>query len=130
MEHLSLETLIAVERQGWDSLCNSTGAEHYGRLMTPDGLMILSNGLVMDRETVMASLSEAQPWESYEFSEERVVSVGEGATALVFRAVATRAGEEPFEALMSSTYVLEGGEPRLALYTQTPVLPAPDHAGD
>ena len=29
-------TLLDVERRGWDSLCDSTGAEFYGKIMTKD----------------------------------------------------------------------------------------------
>ncbi len=43
------DTLMKLERQRWDSLCDGTGAEFYGRVMAEDGVMVLANGAVMDR---------------------------------------------------------------------------------
>lgn len=37
---------------------------------------------------------------------------------MVYRATAQRAGEEPFEAIMTSVYVRSADGPRLALYAQ------------
>ena len=41
--------LLELERAGWDSLCNQTGSEYYGELMLPNALMVLANGIAMDR---------------------------------------------------------------------------------
>jgi hypothetical protein len=119
MNPLGIETLKALERQGWDALCSSTGGEFYGRLMTPDGLMVLVNGMCMDRDAVVQSLDESPAWDRYELSGERVVPLGPDAASLAYRARATRNGSAPFEALMTSTYTLVDGAPRLALYQQT-----------
>lgn len=54
-----LQRLRDVERSGWDSLCRSTGGAFYGALMTPDALMILVNGMVLDRSGVSASLDDS-----------------------------------------------------------------------
>jgi hypothetical protein len=122
MEKLGPRQLKALERRGWDSLCGSTGGSFYGALMTPDALMILVNGSILDHSAVTASLDDAPPWASYELTEERVVTVGDDAAALVYRPRATRAGQpKPFVAMMTSVYRLVGGEPRLALYQQTTI---------
>ena len=52
-------TLLKIERRGWDSLCDSTGGNFYGGLMTADALMVLANGAVMDRKAVVESLEHA-----------------------------------------------------------------------
>jgi hypothetical protein len=67
----------------------------------------------------VASLDSAPTWDRYAMSEPRVVPIGADAAALVYRAEAVRGDEPPFEALMSSTYVLVDGKPRLASYQQT-----------
>ncbi len=121
MTHLSRDELLRLERTGWDSLCQSRGASFYGDLMTEDGLMVLVNGMVMDRDQVVTSLGEAPAWDSYTIDEARQVSMGDGASALVYRATARRGDEPEFTALMSSTYVTVNGRPRLALYQQTAV---------
>jgi hypothetical protein len=117
-----LSLLIDLERQGWDALCRSTGGDFYGQLMTPDAVMVLVNGMLLDRDTIARSLNDAPPWASYELTEERLVEVGGDAAALVYRASAARDGQsEPFVALMSSVYRMVEGRPRLALYQQTTV---------
>ncbi|MDO5081794.1 MAG: DUF4440 domain-containing protein [Arachnia propionica] len=87
--------------------------------MSDGGLMALVNGYVMNREAVVSSLNEAPGWDAYEIMEPRLVRVSDVAAALVYRAVARRGDEEPFEAVMSSIYTLTDGRPRLVLYQQT-----------
>ncbi|MCK9794608.1 DUF4440 domain-containing protein [Isoptericola sp. 4D.3] len=119
MTNLSLDRLVTLEHEGWEALCEGRGGAFYGALMTPGALMVLVDGSVLDRDAVVASLDEAPPWDSYELHDERRVGLGEDAAALVYRARAVRDGAAPFVALMTSTYVVVDGEPRLALYQQT-----------
>ena len=122
MDVLDLARLMDLERKGWDSLTRSTGGDFYGRLMTPDAVMVLVNGMVLDRDTVASSLNDSPPWASYDLTDARLVDVGADAAALVYRASAGRDGAaEPFVALMSSIYRIVDGEPRLALYQQTTI---------
>ncbi len=115
-------TLLALERQGWDSLCDGTGDAFYGQLMTEDAVMVLANGEVMDRDTVVAALGQAPPWRTYEIADVRIVETGPHSAALVYRGTAYREADEPaFAGLMSSVYVLRRNDWRLALYQQTAV---------
>lgn len=68
----TLDRLVALEHEGWESLCDSRGGTFYG-------------------------------------------------AALVYRARAVRGDSEPFVALMSSTYRMISGVPRLAPYQQTTI---------
>ena len=113
--------LERLERAGWDSLCDGTAADFYGRTMTDDGLMVLANGMVMTRDEVVSSLGGAPPWSSYRISDLRTVSAGADSVALVYRGTAQRGDEPPYVMAMSSHYVRHGEDWRLALYTQTPV---------
>lgn len=116
------EELLALEREGWDALCQQRGAEHFGDLMTADALMVLANGQVMDREEVVAALADAPPWASFEIADSRAVVVGGDGAALVYRATASRAADEPpFVAVMTSVYAKDGDRWRLVVYMQTPV---------
>lgn len=122
MTDLTLDELLALEHEGWTSLCSGTGGGFYGDLMTDDAVMVLVNGMVLDREAVASSLDDAPPWSRYELSDARVIDVGDDARALVYRAVSSRDdGGEPFEALMSSVYRRVDGRARLALYQQTTI---------
>ncbi|MCQ2000976.1 nuclear transport factor 2 family protein [Arthrobacter zhaoxinii] len=121
MDDLTLASLLRLEHEGWQSLCHGQGGDFYGELMTPDAMMVLVNGMVLDRPAIAVSLNAAPPWSSYRITDERLVAAGAGAAALVYRATAHRDGQEPFEALMSSVYCLLDGQLRLALYQQTTV---------
>lgn len=113
--------LMDLERKGWDALCDSTGDVFYGEVMTDDAVMVLANGEIMDRAMVVAALRQAPPWRTYDIGEARFVDTGPGSVALVYVGTAYRESDEPaFVGLMSSVYVQQDGDWRLALYQQTP----------
>ncbi|MBN9607406.1 MAG: nuclear transport factor 2 family protein [Actinomycetales bacterium] len=117
-----IEELLALERRGWDSLCDSTGDRFYGELMTDDGVMVLAGGFTLDRDGVRRSLADAPPWRRFELENAALIPLGSEAAALRYLGRAWReGGEPPFEAWMTSTYRRIDGAWRLALYTQTPV---------
>ena len=119
--------ILRLEHAGWASLCQGTGADFYGRLMTADAVMVLSHGFVLDRDAVIASLDDAPPWRNYEISEDRLIEVGEDTAILVYTGRASRGeGAPAFHALMSSVYTRRDGQWRLTLYQQTSV-PDADH---
>ncbi|MDT0304207.1 nuclear transport factor 2 family protein [Streptomonospora wellingtoniae] len=116
--------LLDLEHQGWRSLCDGTGSDFYGALMTEDGVMVLAHGEAFDRPTVVASLKHAPPWSGYAITDERLVVLGPDSAALIYRARAYRDGaESAFTALMASCYTRRDGAWRLALYQQTPIPP-------
>lgn len=65
------DRLLALEHEGWRSLCEGTGADFYGRLMTPEAVMVLAHGFVLDRHQVRASLADAPPRTTYTPTEHR-----------------------------------------------------------
>lgn len=115
-----VDTLLELERAGWDSLCASTGSEFYGATMLAEAVMVLANGMVMDRQTVVNALSESPPWRTYEISDVRCIRIDEDNAALVYTGTGYRDGTEPaFRGAMSSVYHRTGDSWRLALYQQT-----------
>lgn len=117
-----LDELLGLEHQGWESLCNSTGAEFYGRIMTSDCVMVLGHGQVLDRKAVIESFNESPPWHSYDIVDERLIALGDDHAILVYTGRAYRGDDEPaFIALMSSIYIRHADAWRLALYQQSPV---------
>ena len=114
------ETLDAIERQGWDSLCDGTASDFYGKVMTSDGFMVLANGAALTRDQVVSALRDAPTWSGYQMSDVRLVTTGHDSAALVYKGTAERDGEDAFVGTMSSVYVRINGTWRLALYTQTP----------
>ena len=77
-EGVDIAELLELEHQGWSSLGDRSGADFYGRLMTPDGVMVLAHGQVLDRAEVVTSLNDAPPWRTYEISDERLVEQSSG----------------------------------------------------
>lgn len=119
-----LDELLDLEHQGWESLCTSTGADFYGKIMTTEGVMVLAHGQVFDRQSVIDSLNEAPPWRTYDISDERLIVLHDDHAILVYTGRAYREADDPvFIALMSSAYTRQDGAWRLALYQQTPVPP-------
>lgn len=116
-----IDDILALEQQGWESLCRGNGAGFYGQLMTDDAVMVLAHGLVLDRSAVIASLDDAPTWDRYEISDARLVQVNDDAVILVYTGRASRADEPPFHAVMSSVYARSSGLWRLTLYQQTVV---------
>ncbi|GAB3439415.1 hypothetical protein GCM10027517_12760 [Phycicoccus ginsengisoli] len=114
------QELVTLERAGWDALCAGTGDRFYADLMTNDGLMVLVDGSVLDRDGVAASLAGAPPWSSYAIADLRSLPLGPDARALVYTGRAHRDGAPaPFVAAMCSVYRREADRWRLALYQQT-----------
>lgn len=121
MAALDMETLLALEKRGWDSLCHGEGGSFYAELMTPDAVMVLVNGIILGRETIAGSLNDSPPWSTFELTDARLVAVSSTGAALIYQATATRDGDEPFIALMSSVYCQVEGRIQLALYQQTAI---------
>ena len=122
MDDEVLRDLLALERRGWDALCDGTAAAYYGEVMTDDGAMVLDDGSVMDRDAVVTALGASPPWHRYDLADVRVVAAGDDAAALVYTGRAWRDEDgEPFTGAMTSLYVRDGTRWRLALYTQTPL---------
>ncbi|WP_259363502.1 DUF4440 domain-containing protein [Microbacterium esteraromaticum] len=119
---LRLESLLTLERRGWDALCRSEGGSFYGEIMTPEAVMVLVDGSVLDRQATVHALNDSPPWSSYSIEDARQVPTGETTAALVYRATAHRLGrDEPFCALMASHYAIVDGKPALTLYQQTAI---------
>lgn len=114
------EQLLALEHAGWRSLCDGTGDRFYGDVMTDDALMVLANGAVMDRATVVSALGQSPPWARYAIDDVRVISVADDIAALVYTGTGWRDGDEPaFVGAMSSVYHRTDDGWKLALYQQT-----------
>ncbi|WP_293786333.1 nuclear transport factor 2 family protein [uncultured Aeromicrobium sp.] len=122
MSDLTLDGLLDLEHRGWEALTSSRGGIFYGELMTPEAVMILVNGMVLDRPTIAQTLNDSPPWSSYRLENPRLVPTSETSAALVYTATAHRDGQdEPFVALMSSHYRVLDDQLRLTLYQQTTI---------
>ncbi len=111
--------LVALERQGWEALADGRGGEYYRENLADGALMAFSFG-VMDRLAAIAAMEQAPPWARFELIDPRVIELTEDCGVVVYRANAQRAGEEPYSAMISSTFVQRDGRWLLAFHQQTP----------
>lgn len=117
-----MEELIELEQQGWKALSTAGGAgkDFYASVLREDAVMLFPGGIRIDgRKSILQSLGPL-PWESFEIENPKVVSLTPGVATLLYRVKAHRKGSEPFDALISSTYVHDR-EWKLVIHQQTPV---------
>jgi hypothetical protein len=48
-----MDDLLELEHAGWASLCDGTGSEFYGDVLSESGIMVLADGSVMTRDDVV-----------------------------------------------------------------------------
>lgn len=108
-----------MERDGWEALVAGNGAAYYRRHLTANAIMAFSFG-VLTREATIEAMESAPPWESFEMTDVRVVELGPDSGIVVYSVRAQRPGEEPYSAVISSTFVRDGDGWKLAFHQQTP----------
>lgn len=113
------ETLIALEHEGWEALAAGDGAAYYRKHLTGDAVMAFPFG-ILTREEALEAMEAAPPWEHFEIQNPRVVALGDDAGVVVYSVVALRAGDEPYAAVISSTYVRDHEGWKLAFHQQSP----------
>jgi hypothetical protein len=110
--------LISIERRGWEALCSKDAASYYRQHMTEDALMAFPFG-VMNKEEALSAMAAAAPWSRYEMQDPRVVRLGPDSGVVAYSVIAQREGEDPFSAVLSSTFVRRHGEWKLAFHQQS-----------
>lgn len=120
-----LEELLELERAGWDSLCDGTADKFFGGLMAADAVMVLANGMIMDRDAVTSALGQAPPWDRYEISDPRLIVIDTNTAAVVYVGTGYRdSADKPFVGAMSSVYHRGTEAWALVLYQQSTVADA------
>lgn len=117
------DELVAIEERGWEALAagGDAAAAFYRAVLADDPVMLFPGGMVLrGRDAILSSMA-GPPWSSYELSDTRVQRLADDAAAVIYRAVGEREGQPPYEALITTVYVRDGGRWRLALHQQTPV---------
>jgi hypothetical protein len=75
---------------------------------------------VLSRQESLSAIAGARPWSSFSLEDVHVLPVGAEGGIITYRAVAKRAGESTYDALMTSVYAKRDGAWRLVLHQQTP----------
>ncbi|MBC6457339.1 nuclear transport factor 2 family protein [Actinomadura sp. HBU206391] len=114
------DRLLDLEGQGWTALSSGTGGDFYRDRLSADAYMVLPIG-TLGREASINAMEQAPPWARFLLTETHSTALGGDAAVLTYRALAQRDGEPPYTALISSVYVREDGELKMAIHQQTPL---------
>jgi hypothetical protein len=79
-----LNELIALEHQGWQSLCDGTAGQFCLDLLADDALLEFGDEVVMDRVAVAQTLARGSRLAGYDIAGAHLVSVGARAAALEY----------------------------------------------
>jgi hypothetical protein len=80
---MRIDELPKLAHGGWRSLCDGAGTEFYRQMMTEGAVMVLANGMVLDRNAVITSLNDAPAWRQYVISDERLIEIDDDTAILV-----------------------------------------------
>jgi hypothetical protein len=112
------EELLRLERGFWEAAGDRS---RYEARLAPDAVHVFPGWGVAEREAVLSGVDGAEPWRDVRLDDPRVVELDESAAALVYTAVATRGGQSPYRAAITSVYRRSGGDWQLVLHQQTPL---------
>jgi|tagenome__1003787_1003787.scaffolds.fasta_scaffold20930551_3 hypothetical protein len=84
--------LVALERDGWNALSGSGGADYYRDHLDENALMAFPFG-VLDRQQALEAMASAAPWSRYALSEARVLRLGDDVATVIYRVRAQREGQ-------------------------------------
>lgn len=115
----SMEVLVDLERAGWEALSGGDPEGFYDEVLTDHAVMVFPFG-AMGRAEAIASMASAPPWDEFTIEHAQVHEVAAGVATLAYRVRARRGEDDTYEAMLTSTYVDEGGQWRLALHQQSP----------
>ncbi len=106
-----------IERSLWRD-----GVKAYEARMADECVMVFGPMGILDRAQILKTLDQAPRWQDVVMTETTLVTPGDSiAIVIAYKAEASRAGEKPYRALCSSTYLVLDGELKLAQHQQTPL---------
>jgi Domain of unknown function (DUF4440) len=112
------QELIEAEREGWEALASGRGGEHHRTRLAPNAVMAFPFG-VMSRQEAINAMEAAPPWSGFDLVDPQVVELSADSGIVVYRVSAQRAREEPYAAIVSSTFVRGDGQWLLAFHQQS-----------
>ena len=113
------QRLIALEHEGWDALVSGEGGRYYREHLTDDALMAFPFG-VLTRKATIEAMEAAPARERFEIADPQVVALCDESGVVFYEVVAQRPGEEPYSAVVSTTFVRDGEVWKVAFHQQSP----------
>lgn len=120
---IAVQTLIELEKRGWEALASDGDAarDFYRSRLADEAVMVFPGGRIVEGKAEILDSMDAQPWDSFEIEEPRVIAPAEDTGVVVYRVTAKRPGQDEYAALISSVYTRREGDWKLVLHQQTPV---------
>ncbi len=118
-----MQDLIQLEEQGWRALSSPGNAakEFYSTRLAENASMLFPGGMRIEgKENILASFA-AQPWQSFQLEDQRVITPSEDTGIVIYKVTAQREGSAPYSAIVSSAYALRDDKWKSFLHQQTPV---------
>lgn len=116
-----MDEVLELEKAGWHALSTGgdAGKRFYERVLRDDAVMLFPGGMrIVGKGQILDSLG-TEPWASFEIQEPALIELSPHVKALVYRVTARREGSPLYEALITSTYTLDGDSWKLILHQQT-----------
>lgn len=95
----------------------------YRRLLRGDAVVVVP-GQVLDRDATVEAMDASPGWDEVDFTEPRLVALGQDAAAITYRFRGRRGPDMVYEAQMTSTWTREDAGWRMAVHQQTPLAAA------
>lgn len=91
-----MKDLVELEERGWQALSagGEAAKEFYGSLLADNAVMVFPGGMLIEgKEEILDSL-DAQPWNSFQMEDLRVILASEDVRVIVYEVAAKREGRE------------------------------------
>lgn len=108
------QELLTIERE----LAAGDGATYRARLR--DDAVVVVPGPSLDKRATVEAMDASPGWDEFSLEDESVLPLGPD-SALVTYVFRGRRGDADYSAVLSSAYVREDGEWKLAFHQQTPL---------
>jgi hypothetical protein len=110
--------LLAIEEAFWSA---AGDRDTYAENLAADAIHVFPGWGVAGREDVLAGVAQADSWETFTIDDPDIVALSDNIAAVVYRTHAQRAGEQPYDAAVTSVYRRRNGSWELVLHQQTPL---------
>jgi hypothetical protein len=116
-----MKDLIRLEEEGWQALATAgeAGRNFYQTVLHDDAIMLFPGGLRLEGKTDILDSLAAQSWQSFQIEEPQLLPLAEDVAVVIYKVEAQRDGDEPYAAVISSTYICRDGEWKLRLHQQS-----------
>lgn len=115
------DRLWQIEVGAWQALAGGVGAQYFDQHMTRDALLVVPGGRITRNEAISA-IAGGEPWQTFHLAESEMMQLSETSAVVSYLAIAQLADSPEFRMWVTSTYKIEDGIWKLAVYHQTPQM--------